>query len=339
MKKNTSFRIGAFIVGAISLVFLALLFFSGGDLFSQKERVVMYFEGSVQGLQVGAPIKLKGVILGEITDIQINFDSNTQDNGHKNNSAKNNSAKNIVTAVTGDLALKRISRKGNEVSLEFFEEAIENGLRAQLNFQSFLTGLLYVELDFFPDTPATLYGFRKNYLEVPTVATGFEELTKNLQEINLKGLVNNLDQLTLHLNQIVKSGVIEQTLGSVKVAADSFAHTSNTMGQDVSLLSKNLNRTSRQLDQLLVSLNQQTPIVAGELRASMVQLQKSLVELDKATNSVQQSFSEDAPLVNQLTETLDEVSRSAQAFRTLSETIDQQPEAFLRGKKASDKDE
>ena len=162
MKKNNSFRIGAFIVGAILLVFLALLFFSGGDLFSQKERVVMYFEGSVQGLQVGAPIKLKGVILGEITDIQINFDSNTQDNGNKNNSAKN-----IVTAVTGDLALKRISRKGNEVSLEFFEEAIANGLRAQLNFQSFLTGLLYVELDFFPDTPATLYGFKKITLSYP----------------------------------------------------------------------------------------------------------------------------------------------------------------------------
>lgn len=334
MKKNNSFRIGAFIVGAILLVFLALLFFSGGDLFSQKERVVMYFEGSVQGLQVGAPIKLKGVILGEITDIQINFDSNTQDNGNKNNSAKN-----IVTAVTGDLALKRISRKGNEISLEFFEEAIVNGLRAQLNFQSFLTGLLYVELDFFPDTPANLYGFKKNYLELPTVATGFEELTKNLQEINLKGLVKNLDQLTLRLSNIVKSGVIEQTLGSVKLAADSFTETSQTMGQDVSQLSKNLSDASRTLNTLLVSLNKQTPGVADELRASMLQLQRSLVELDKASNSVHQSFSEDAPLVNQLNETLKEISRSAQAFRTLSETIDQQPEALLRGKQVPDEDE
>lgn len=334
MKKNNSFRIGAFIVGAILLVFFALLFFSGGDLFSQKERVVMYFEGSVQGLQVGAPIKLKGVILGEITDIQINFDSNTQDNGNKNNSAKN-----IVTAVTGDLALKRISRKGNEVSLEFFEEAIANGLRAQLNFQSFLTGLLYVELDFFPDTPATLYGFKKNYLELPTVATGFEELTKNLQEINLKSLVKNLDQLTLRLSNIVKSGVIEETLGSVKLAADSFTETSQTMGQDVSQLSKNLSDTSRTLNTLLASLNKQTPAVADELRASMLQLQRSLVELDKASNSVHQSFSEDAPLVNQLNDTLKEISRSAEAFRTLSETIDQQPEALLRGKQVPDEDE
>jgi len=332
MKNNKSFTIGAFIVGAILLIFLALLFFSGGNLFSQKERVVMYFDGSVQGLQVGAPIKLKGVILGEITDIQINF--NTSDNGNKNNAGKG-----IVTAVTGDLALKRISSKGTDVTREFFEEAIGNGLRAQLNFQSFLTGLLYVELDFFPDTPVTLYGFKKNYLELPTVATGFEELTKNLQEINLKGLVKNLDQLTLRLSNIVQSGVIEKTLGSVQSAADSFALTSQTMGQDVGALSKNLNRTSNELTKLLASLNQQTPAVAGDIRASLVRLQESLAELDKASNSVSQSFSEDAPLVNQLTDTLTEISRSAQSFRTLSETLDQQPESLLRGKKLTDKDE
>ena len=73
-KKNRSLAIGAFIVGAILLVFVALLFFSGGRFFADKKRVVMYFEGSVQGLQVGAPVKLKGVVLGEIIDISINFE-------------------------------------------------------------------------------------------------------------------------------------------------------------------------------------------------------------------------------------------------------------------------
>lgn len=325
-KNNKSFTIGAFIVGALVLIFVALIFFSGGNVFSQKERVVMYFEGSVQGLQIGAPIKLKGVILGEITDIQINFENNEQVNNNKGT---------ILTAVTGDLALKRISRKGTEVKREFFEEAIGNGLRAQLNYQSFLTGLLYVELDFFPDTTATLYGVKGGYLELPTVATGFEEITKNLQELNLKGLAKNLDQLTLRLNVIVESGAIEQTLGSVKTAADTIAQ----MGQDVSGLSKNLNHTSNELNQLLVSLNKQTPVVANELKTSLVRLQQSLAQLDKATDSVHHSFSEDSPLVNQLNDTLTEISRSAEAFRTLSETLDQQPEALLRGKQAADKDE
>lgn len=323
-KNNKSFTIGAFIVGATVLIFFVLIFFSGGNLFSQKERVIMNFEGSVQGLQVGAPIKLKGVILGEITDIQINFDTNGQTNNNKSN---------ILTAVTGDLVLQRISRKGTEVTREFFEEAIGDGLRAQLNYQSFLTGLLYVELDFFPDTPATLYGVKGNYLELPTVATGFEEITKNLQELNLKGLAKNLDKLITRLNTLVASGTIEQTLGSVKTAADAVTQ----MGQDVSVLSNNLIRTNTELNQLLVSLNKQTPAVTSELKTSLVRLQESLAQLDKATDSVHQSFSEDSPMINQLNDTLIEISRSAEAFRTLTETLDQQPEALLRGKQVSEK--
>lgn len=324
MNKKKSFTIGVFIVGAIVLVFLALLFFSGGQYFSQKERIIMYFDGSVQGLQVGAPIKLKGVVLGEITEIQINFQSDD---------------KPVLTAVTADLALQRINRKDAVVDRKFFEDAITQGLRAQLNFQSFLTGLLYVELDFFPESPATIYGFNDDLLEFPTVATGFEQITKNLQELNLKAIADNLDQLTSRLNNIVNTGIIEQTLGSVKVAADNVAIASQTMGQDVSLLRKDLNHTTTELNKLLVTLNQQTPVLAKELQTSMQRIQQSMTQLDKATDSVHQSLAEDGPLVNQLTDTLEEISRSATAFRALSETIDQQPEALLRGKKTTAKDE
>ncbi len=325
-KNNKALAIGAFIVGALTLIFFALIFFSGGNMFSQKERVIMYFEGSVQGLQIGAPIKLKGVIIGEITDIQINFDNNDQTNNNKGN---------VLTAVTGDLALKHINRKGTEVKREFFEEAINKGLRAQLNFQSFLTGLLYVELDFFPDTSAVLYGAKDDSLELPTVGTGFEEITKNLQELNLKGISKNLEKLTSRLAAIAGSGAIEDTLTSVKTAADTFSQA----GQDVSKLSKNLDKTNNELRQLLANLNQQTPAVANELRTTMVRIQKSLDELDKATSSIHHSFSDDSPLIYQLNETLVEISQSAQAFRSLSETLDQQPEALLRGKQLTNKDE
>lgn len=329
MSQQKSFAIGAFIVGAILLVFIALLFFSGGQLFSHKERVVMYFEESVQGLQIGAPIKLKGVVLGEITDIQINFPSDEN----------NGDGKNIATTVTADLALQRISRKGTTVDREFFEDAINKGLRAQLNYQSFLTGLLYVELDFFPDTKPKLYKLQNKYLELPTAPTAFEEISKNLQEMNVKGLIDNLDKLAVQINKLVQSGAIEQTLGSVKTAADSIALTSDTLNQEVTVLSKNLNRTSTELNQLLVTLNQQAPLLAGNINTSLMELQKSLNQFSKAAEGINQSFSEDAPLVNQLTTTLEDVSRSAKAFRSLSETLEQQPEALLRGKKSLNEDE
>lgn len=321
MGKSKSVVIGAFIAGAILLVFVALLFFSGGQLFSHKERVIMYFSGSIQGLQVGAPIKLKGVVLGEITEIQINFQSDD---------------KNVLTAVTADLALQRINRKGGDVDRDFFEEAITRGLRAQLNYQSFLTGLLYVELDFFPDTPAQIYGFQHTHLELPTVGTEFEEIAKTLQDLNIKGVIDNLEKLSANIAKLVESGAVEETLVSVKNAANSIDQTAIVLRADVNNISQGLNKTTGELTVLLKSLNQQAPAITANLNQTLVLLQQSLDQFNSTAQSIDTTFAEDSPLVYQLNRTLKDVSRSADALRDLSDTLEQQPESLLRGKKILD---
>ncbi len=323
MSKPKSVAIGAFIVGAIALVFVALLFFSGGQLFSHKERVIMYFEGSVQGLQVGAPIKLKGVVLGEISAIQINFQSDD---------------KNVLTAVTADLALQRINRKGGDVDRDFFEDAITRGLRAQLSYQSFLTGLLYVELDFFPDTPTQIYGFQHDILELPTVGTEFEEIAKTLQDLNIKGVIDNLEKLSGNIAKLVESGAVEETLGSVKKAADSIDQTAIGLRTDVNNISHGLNKTTGELTVLLKSLNAQAPAITNNLNETLVLLQKTLDQFNTTAQTLDTTLAEDSPLVYQLNRTLNEVSRSANALRNLSDTLDQQPESLLRGKKLQDEE-
>jgi paraquat-inducible protein B len=321
--KNISFAIGAFIAGATVLIFVALLFFSGGRIFSKKETVIMYFEGSVQGLQIGAPVKLKGVILGQITDIQIIFQKDD---------------KTIVTAVTADLVMERINSKGATVKSEFFDEAIKNGMRAQLNFQSFLTGLLYVELDFYPESQIKLYGLYTDYRELPTIATQFEELSKSFAELDIKGMVNNVDEFVIELNKIVQSGEIQSTIKNVNRAAVSIEKTSNNVNIQVSQLAQNIEKTRIQIDKLLDELNTQTPEVAKALNKSLNDLSSSLDQVNKTAASIGNNFSEDAPLINQLNTTLNDISRSAQAFRNLSETLEQQPEAVLRGKNLPTKD-
>lgn len=317
MSKNSSFAIGAFIVGATLLIFIALLFFSGGKYFSEKEKVIMYFEGSVQGLQVGAPVKLKGVELGQITDIQINFQ---------------NDNKTIVNAVTADLVLKRINSKGVRITNEFFDEAIKNGLRAQLNFQSFLTGLLYVELDFYPDTPVKLYALQHDIRELPTVATQFEELSKSFAEIDIKGIARHIDEFAIELNNIVKSGEIQTAIKNINNAAVSIEKTSNNVNIRMNQLSENIELTRKEIDKLLAELNKQTPEVAKALNKSLQDLSNSLEQVNKTAASIDGAVSENSPLINQLNSTLNEISRSATSFRNLTETLEQQPEALLRGK-------
>ncbi|MEN0036450.1 MAG: MlaD family protein [Cellvibrio sp.] len=318
-KKNPSFVIGAFIVGATILSFALLIFFSGGNMFTDKERIIMYFDGSVQGLVVGAPIKLKGVVVGEITDIRLHFQ---------------NEEPVILTMVSAELVMKRIHKKGTAITEEFFEESIKNGLRAQLNYQSFLTGLLYVELDFSPNTPLKLYKLQDDYIELPTVSTPFEEITKTIQELNLKGVVKNIDGLILQARNIVDSGQIQATLTSVSTAADSITVTSENLNKEV----LQFNNTRKELDVWLKELNKQTPEIANQVNSNLVELQKTLVQFNKAADTINNTFAEDTPLVNQLNSTLEEVSRSAKAFRSLSETLEQQPESLLRGKQIRDEE-
>ncbi|WP_445946552.1 MlaD family protein [Shewanella sp.] len=316
------FAIGAFILGAILLIFMALLFFSGGRLFAEKEPVIMYFDGSVQGLQVGAAVKLKGVIIGEISDIRIDFPSD--------------SSQKVTAAVSANLLLERIKLKGIQVDADFFSRAIHKGLRAQLNFQSLLTGLLYVELDFYPNTPIHLRGEQDNLLELPTIATGFELFSQDFQSIDFKGLVNNLDKLTQQLSQIATSGQIQRTLTSFDTAAKAVETTASEFNHTQASLEKNAQVVLERLDKLLLQISHDEPKLVQSVDASLNELRATLSSLDKLAFEASSTLGQDSALVIQFHQTLEEVSRSARALRSLSETLDEQPESLLRGKQTQD---
>src|SRR4029453_17973604 len=65
--------IGAFVVGAVALVVIGVLLLGGAKFLSEKRTFVAYFEGSVKGLNVGAPVEFQGVRVGSVTNIQLQF--------------------------------------------------------------------------------------------------------------------------------------------------------------------------------------------------------------------------------------------------------------------------
>src|SRR5437868_11281128 len=143
MKRN-ALLIGGFVVAAFAIAIAAILWLGGNDLFTRQQKARVYYLGNVSGLSVGAPVTFRGVTIGQVTDIGIQMD-----------------AASLKTTVPVTLrlqptALHLTHLTGNKAP--DLPELVQRGLRARLASQSIVTGQKAIELDFLPDTPATLLG-------------------------------------------------------------------------------------------------------------------------------------------------------------------------------------
>jgi len=148
--------IGAFVVGAVALLVVALLVWGGTGLLRTKLDYVLFFDAAVTGLNKGAPVLARGVRVGEVTDVQLRWGTPLIA---------------VYIAVEPE-TLKGTAKDGPARAIE--RAVREDGLRAQLRMQSFVTGVLYVALDVRPGTPIVLRGLERRVPELPTIPTDLE---------------------------------------------------------------------------------------------------------------------------------------------------------------------
>ena len=206
-KKANPTVIGAFVVGAIAILIVLILLLSG-NLFSRKTSVeaIMYFEGSVTGLNVGAPVKFRGVKIGTVTDIKLIFDQ-----------AKNIIQVPVIAEIDRSSYLVKLEDKtvkASEVLLDTKKFA-EQGLHAQLKLNSILTGQLFIELEFAPGSQFKYRGDGK-MREIPTSTTAIQEITKTLEEYPIHEVLNNIASTMDSIDKIVSDPVILETVHSIK---------------------------------------------------------------------------------------------------------------------------
>jgi phospholipid/cholesterol/gamma-HCH transport system substrate-binding protein len=174
LKLTNTKVVGTFVLGALALVVIAIVLFGGGALFRPTQRAVVYFQGSVSGLSVGAPVAFRGVQVGSVADIILEMNAKTG-------------------SATMPVYLEFDPRKvtwigGTRLTSKGWREAIENGLRAQLVTQSLITGQLIVQLDFFPGTPATLVGEDKSVREIPAIQSQIEQVKEAILSLPLRDI-------------------------------------------------------------------------------------------------------------------------------------------------------
>jgi len=165
------------------------------ESYVQKKPWLLHFEGSVRGLTVGAPVDFRGIEIGRVTDIVLEFDWEKL-------------AFRIPVLI--ELEPDRIDWIGKQTMdrQQGMEFLVENGLRAQLKQGSLLTGQLYVALDMYPDAPPAKIIWGEPYAEIPTIPTPMEEITRNVtkivekfEKIPLEKIGNDLRDTMAHLNK------------------------------------------------------------------------------------------------------------------------------------------
>lgn len=242
--------IGAFVLGAVALVVAALMVFGSGKFFSKKNTYVLFFEGSVKGLNIGSPVMFRGVKIGEVMDIKLLY---------------NPKALSAIIPVYVEIDPKNftVPDEMKDSSLKqmgqyaYLKPLIEKGLKAQLQMQSFVTGQLMINLDFYPDKPVSLVGLDKKYPEVPTIPTSLEQLTKTLQDMNLHELYKKFMNSMEGIDKIVNAPGAKDSLTAVRNTlnqADQTLATIQSVVRDNEKLGYDLNSTLKELNKAARSL-------------------------------------------------------------------------------------
>jgi len=311
-EKTTHTLLGAFVLGGIVIAVLALML-SAGQSFREgnSQRVVMIFDGSVTGLNVGAPVAIRGAYIGEVVDIRVRFEEN-----------ETIALLMEVEAVIDNSAVTRKVDVDNQIG----PELISAGLRAQLNNLSVVTGLLYVQLDFFPDTQVTLRAGNSDLFEIPTIPSPFEKLVREFDLLNLPVLASDVQAIANATRALTES----ESFQDLPQAAHQTLTATTELTQQLKAM---ISRLEPQLEQAMTSTITAAQTAERELPAiANNQLNTTLAAIEQTSQDASALMDPESPMIDNLNQTLNEISRAARSLNLLARTIEEEPQSLLLGR-------
>jgi paraquat-inducible protein B len=332
--------IGGFVLGAVVLAVVAVIAFGSGRLFQRINKYVLFFQGSVKGLSVGAPVVLRGVQIGSVIDVELVADPSTLT---------------VNIPVYIEIMPEKFHNIGGfqkRSPAENLQLLIDKGLRAQLQSQSFVTGQLMVDLDFHPDKPAKLLGDGK-VMEIPTISSTMEELSNTLQKIPVADISAKLSSAIAGIDRVVNSPEgLNQTLQDIQKlvrnvdskigplasgigeAVKQAQKLLQTLEGKIGPLASDLDQTVKDTQKLVRGIDREIPSLASDLKSTVQATKATVVTAEKTLVEIKGLTGKDSQTVYKLNKALDELTAASRSVRTLADNLNRQPESLLRGKSA-----
>ncbi len=328
--------IGIFVVGAIALVVVAVLILGSGKFFKQTLKAVCYFEGSVGGLNIGAPVVFRGVRVGSVTDITLRFESSK-----------------LIFTIPVYIEVEPdkftiIGARPREMKGQNLKALIEKGLRASLETQSIVTGQMQVGLDLHPGKPAKFTQFKSDAKtpEIPTVPTPMQELTKKIEKIPIDEIFQKILSAVEGIEKIVNSPEINETIHSINEAAKGIKPVASDLQEtlkdvrnlvqnvdgQVGSLASNLNETVREAKGAVRNIDSRIRPLGESIERAIKSAETTLIKAEKAIENIEGGVGENSTLVYELITTLEEVNALTRSVRVLADHLERHPESVLWGK-------
>lgn len=326
MSKPANTRlIGLFVLGALALAVALVLIFGGGQYFNSAQRYVAYFPGSVTGLNVGALVKLKGVNIGRVTDVLVQYDP-----------AQNR----VLTPVVMQVDFRKVMDIGEDRRaarpLEL-SALIQRGLRARLSMQSLVTSQLYVDVNFLPDKPVQLVGAEELGLpEIPTIASSKDEMENTVQnlagqvrELPLKDTVEATRNSLRRVEQLLSKPETDAAIVNLNRTLEELQKLIQHLDGKVDVVTGNLNSTVQDSHALVKNLNERVVPLLATTEKTMAAIGATAVQARGSLATVENFGGPDS----ELNTALRELASAARSVRHLAETLERNPEALISGRR------
>lgn len=324
--------VGLFVLGAFALGLIALLSFGGMNLFSKPHRFMVYFDESIHGLDLGSPVKLRGVRVGRVVDLVVHYDD-----------VANKSVVVVTCEINRNVITDERGASLKVAGAKDIQNMVDRGLRAQLGVLGLATGLLYVELDFEDpgEYPAPALDPAPRYAVVPAVPSAISEYQASLSEIladlrniDFAGLSREAKTLLATANRKLGEADVKGLADRVGRAAE--AVTAFVESPDAKQSFANLNAALVATREAVNRIDTQVGPVGTELKATLASAQAALKTLESTATTTRRFVEQQGAVGDEVTLALRQVAEAASALESLANAIERNPSSLLVGKKPAE---
>lgn len=324
-KKINTTSIGLFIVTGVALGVIGLLLFSSSKMFAKTKDLIVYFNESLNGLNEGAAVKYRGVTIGSVKRVMVQY-----------NQATNDYAMPVIIELEEKLLRERMPALNYAFSESGMAERLRQGLRASLETESLVTGVLYVGIDIDPNAPPPVFHqLEKIYPELPAKSTQIQQLMQNLASLDIKSLQTNLNVLITRLD----SRVGELKMADINAGLTNLLASLNRLVTDPDLTNglSALRPTLDQYRELGAKVTSKIDPLSDSITNSLAQADRTLAQLGGAGENLRILLAPDSPLRNNLDQALQQLAGASESIASLAEFLKQHPNSLIAGRKDQQK--